>query len=354
MSEQRKLEGAGLGKRLGAYMIDLIILALILGVVEMLIFAILGDRLIEKINPVASVGPLTGTSSSEIFQYNRSVYEASWRATENMEYLIHMMTMLSAGIIFCYGASLEIPGKKNKAATFGKRIMELQVECVKGKNNVDLFLDVTIRNIVKVMPLLLVAVFYEESDVVFPIAGLLSMIDTLTPLFNKDHRALHDYIAGTIVVRSDQVPAVAQQGSSPQVVPPIHIELPKPPFDTAAPAATSAPSAVNSGKTVAPAMQPKLMGIKGQYSEAELPLDVPIVMGRDSAQCNLIFENATQGVSRAHCRIKLENGRIFLTDLGSSYGTIVNGTRKLAANETVELRPGDRFTIGKNETFVVK
>ncbi|MDX2162794.1 MAG: FHA domain-containing protein [bacterium] len=52
------------------------------------------------------------------------------------------------------------------------------------------------------------------------------------------------------------------------------------------------------------------------------------------------------GVSRNHCVLRLKETRLEVTDLGSSNGTAINGT-KLQPHLPVTLRDGDELTLGK-------
>ena len=50
----------------------------------------------------------------------------------------------------------------------------------------------------------------------------------------------------------------------------------------------------------------------------------------------------------------VDNNTVWLKDLGSTYGTYISGGRRLAANEAVQLRVGDKFWLGsENEVFVI-
>jgi pSer/pThr/pTyr-binding forkhead associated (FHA) protein len=52
--------------------------------------------------------------------------------------------------------------------------------------------------------------------------------------------------------------------------------------------------------------------------------------------------------------VALSGGQVTLTDLGSSYGTFLAGGQKLAPNQPVTLRVGDRFYLGsEKEGFVI-
>ena len=69
-----------------------------------------------------------------------------------------------------------------------------------------------------------------------------------------------------------------------------------------------------------------------------------LVIGR-SNQCELSVE--TDGASRKHCRIWLENQQYFIEDLGSRNGTLING-KPVTKNE---LHPGDRIQVGRAKIF---
>lgn len=73
----------------------------------------------------------------------------------------------------------------------------------------------------------------------------------------------------------------------------------------------------------------------------ELPRDgKDLVVGR-SPDCQLVI--ASGAVSRHHARIRRENDRVTVEDLGSSNGTFVNGVRLSAP---AELKDRDRVSFG--------
>jgi hypothetical protein len=53
-------------------------------------------------------------------------------------------------------------------------------------------------------------------------------------------------------------------------------------------------------------------------------------------------------IARAHCRIERSGKKFYITDLGSTSGTFVNGVR-LTANKRKRLRPADRLRIGEHQ-----
>ena len=90
-----------------------------------------------------------------------------------------------------------------------------------------------------------------------------------------------------------------------------------------------------------------LRGVAGKYAGQSFVIPKEgIVIGRDAASCNIIFDAATPGISRRHCRIVCSPAEscFWLTDLGSSYGTFAGG-RKLAANTPEKLASGDVFSL---------
>jgi len=63
------------------------------------------------------------------------------------------------------------------------------------------------------------------------------------------------------------------------------------------------------------------------------------------------FGADTLGVSRQHLELDWRNGLIYVTDLGSTNGTLLNGQRLVAGIERV-LRDNDDLTFGQLKTLV--
>lgn len=72
----------------------------------------------------------------------------------------------------------------------------------------------------------------------------------------------------------------------------------------------------------------------------------PIVIGR-SADCNLVVDDAL--VSRRHAQLRVEGGRVYVEDLDSANGVLVNDER---IDGRCELEPGDRVGIGKQQMVI--
>ncbi len=100
-----------------------------------------------------------------------------------------------------------------------------------------------------------------------------------------------------------------------------------------------------------------LRGVTGKYAGQSFDLTRgKVVIGRDPAVCNVVFDRNTPGISGRHCQVAYDaNGDCFLlTDLGSSYGTFLGNGKKLTANVAERLAVGDTFYLCDNANrFVV-
>ena len=73
-------------------------------------------------------------------------------------------------------------------------------------------------------------------------------------------------------------------------------------------------------------------------------VDGIIIIGRNPQRCTLLYPKDEKGISSVHCRLQKNSECILLTDLGSQFGTFVNGQR-LNANSPFELQKGDTFWL---------
>lgn len=100
-----------------------------------------------------------------------------------------------------------------------------------------------------------------------------------------------------------------------------------------------------------------LRGVTGKYAGQSFDLlKGKIVIGRDPASCNIVFDKNTPGISGRHCQVAYDpNGDSFMiTDMGSSYGTFLGNGKKLTGNVTEKLSAGDTFYLCDNTNrFVV-
>jgi len=88
---------------------------------------------------------------------------------------------------------------------------------------------------------------------------------------------------------------------------------------------------------------PVLVGKSGEFAGSRIPVGSGIVIGRDPSSCNLVL--STQGVSRTHVRVTWNGGLFVVTDLRSTNGVYVSGSR---INAPVPLAAGTSFRLGKD------
>lgn len=102
------------------------------------------------------------------------------------------------------------------------------------------------------------------------------------------------------------------------------------------------------------AAQYRLQGQSGAFAGRRFAINGQVRIGRDPAANDLVYPDGTPGISGRHCAVILSGGQVTLTDLGSSYGTFLAGGQRLAPNQPVSLRMGDRFYLGTDkESFVI-
>ena len=89
----------------------------------------------------------------------------------------------------------------------------------------------------------------------------------------------------------------------------------------------------------------RMTGLKGTFSGRRFSVEGRVRMGRDPGRCDLVFPADTAGVSGAHCEIIFSTDHVSIQDLGSTYGTFVNGNR-LDAGTVFRLRSGDHVCLG--------
>lgn len=74
----------------------------------------------------------------------------------------------------------------------------------------------------------------------------------------------------------------------------------------------------------------------------------PIMIGRDPANCKVVFREGTEGISGRHCSVSFDDAsnEFILTDLRSTYGTYLTNGQKLNPNVPYRLKSGDGFYLG--------
>lgn len=78
-----------------------------------------------------------------------------------------------------------------------------------------------------------------------------------------------------------------------------------------------------------------------------------VYLGR-SKECKIRFPEDAKGISRIHCQLRVNGTGLILTDMNSTYGTFVNGT-KIPPQTPMTLQPGSRFYLGSEKySFTVE
>ena len=114
----------------------------------------------------------------------------------------------------------------------------------------------------------------------------------------------------------------------------------------------------DSGSTAVPPVReynraPVLRAESGAFQGRSFPVQGRLSMGR-SPENTLVFPQETTKVSRKHCEFSVNDGRLFVQDMGSSNGTVINKSYRLMPGQTVELHQGDCVSLGSlNDTFTV-
>lgn len=116
------------------------------------------------------------------------------------------------------------------------------------------------------------------------------------------------------------------------------------------------PEAQDSGKTIpldsgscAPVLAAEagvMTGNRYEFAEYEIKIGV------DPARCQIVLPLGTPGISRQHLRFWLHQGVPSAMDLGSTYGSYLNGER-MKPGLLYTLQPGDQLLLGSKERFRV-
>lgn len=89
----------------------------------------------------------------------------------------------------------------------------------------------------------------------------------------------------------------------------------------------------------------RIQGTKGVHAGVAFSLSSnEIIIGTDSS-CKLTYPVHYSQIDKKHCKLLIQNGVVYLADLGTQTGTYLNGT-KLPPLKGYPLKSGDYFTVG--------
>lgn len=89
---------------------------------------------------------------------------------------------------------------------------------------------------------------------------------------------------------------------------------------------------------------------QGVMAGRRIQVQQELTLGVDASRCNLPMPQGTPGISRRHLRIWPAKGCIYVMDLGSTYGTWLNG-KKMNPGLAYPMAPGSVIFMGSNELF---
>lgn len=120
--------------------------------------------------------------------------------------------------------------------------------------------------------------------------------------------------------------------------------------------------AASAAGMVAPAPAPMpviksgyVRSMSAQHNGVSFPVgSSAVLIGRDSANCKIVFREGTPGISGRHCTISFNEstGEFLLTDLRSTYGTFLMNGQRLEPNVPYHLKSGESFYVGGKENVL--
>ncbi len=94
--------------------------------------------------------------------------------------------------------------------------------------------------------------------------------------------------------------------------------------------------------------------IRGPLAGKRMPVRGQMSIGR-AAGCSIQLPADTQKVDELHCALAAIQGKFYVQDLGSAYGTTGNAIYRLPPHQAVILSPGDMIAVGSDVVaFVVE
>ncbi len=98
---------------------------------------------------------------------------------------------------------------------------------------------------------------------------------------------------------------------------------------------------------------PMLRADAGAFRGRSFPVQGRLSMGRAPGN-SVVFPGESSKVSGKHCEFTINGGKLFVQDLGSTNGTVINRSYRLMPGQTVELHRGDCVSLGSlDDTYTV-
>ena len=101
-------------------------------------------------------------------------------------------------------------------------------------------------------------------------------------------------------------------------------------------------------KTSEPAVRYVLRCDKGALQGKIWKLRKELVIGRQASKCTVVVPSGTAGISGVHCAIREHREGATVIDLGSTYGTYLDG-KKLVPKKEVPFHRGQKLSLGSED-----
>lgn len=99
--------------------------------------------------------------------------------------------------------------------------------------------------------------------------------------------------------------------------------------------------------------QYRVLGTGGHFNGKKFAVEGQVRIGRDPAANDVVYPSGVPGISGKHCVLIKSGQSLVISDLGSSYGTFVNGN-KITPNTAVKLEAGMNFYVGEpSQSFTI-
>jgi len=95
-----------------------------------------------------------------------------------------------------------------------------------------------------------------------------------------------------------------------------------------------------------------LMGVQGVYTGSKISVTQEMILGVDPSRCHVTIPVGTPGISRVHLRVWPSNGRVMAMDMGSTYGSWLDG-KKMTPGLVYQTNPGSVLYLGGGQVFRV-
>ncbi len=95
-----------------------------------------------------------------------------------------------------------------------------------------------------------------------------------------------------------------------------------------------------------------LVAVDGKFKGNTYQIEDAFLIGKDARNANLVYPNNYDSINMFHCKIEVEFGKVYLTDLASPTGTYLSDGTRLRSNIRYSLLDGECFYIdNRNEIF---